>query len=280
MSENTQYRPHRLKPFNELVFTDDFMFRKVLYGNEELCKELIELILDIEIDHIEYVDEDHDIKPMPEKRGVRLDVYVKDENNTVFDIEMQNLVREALPKRTRYYQSMIDIGHLKSGAKFGDLPDSYIIFICMFDPYERDFHKYEFRELCIQDTNIELGSGATKVFINAKSAEPDMSPEMKAFLDYLCGRGAASDLTKKIEDDVARIKANKPWEVEYMHWDEMIEESREEGISIGDTNRGYSDVDRVIESGWADAETACSKLKVDYEAYKAYKSAAAEKAVQ
>ena len=60
-----------------------------------------------------------------------------------------------------------------------------------------------------------------------------------------------------------------------MHWDEMIEESREEGISIGDTNRGYSDVDRVIESGWADAETACSKLKVDYEAYKAYKGAAA-----
>ena len=68
-----------------------------------------------------------------------------------------------------------------------------------------------------------------------------------------------------------------------MHWDEMIEESRAEGreegraegISIGDMNRGYSDVDRIVETGWADAETACSKLKVDYEAYKAYRSAAA-----
>ena len=84
-----------------------------------------------------------------------------------------------------------------------------------------------------------------------------------------------------------------------MHWDEMIEESREEGekaglekgraegekaglekgraegISIGDMNRGYCDVDCLIADGRYDEAEACKLLKVDYEAYKAYKSAAA-----
>ena len=99
----------------------------------------------------------------------------------------------------------------------------------------------------------------------------------------MCGRGAASDLTKRIEEDVARIKANKPWEVEYMHWDEMIEESRAEGREEGRAEgrkegseyRGYDAVDRVIADGKYNEDEACKLLKVDYEAYKAYRSAAA-----
>ena len=57
-----------------------------------------------------------------------------------FTLEMQNWKMLNLPKRTRYYQSMIDIDHLASGAEYGDLPDSYIIFISMFDPLERSRH--------------------------------------------------------------------------------------------------------------------------------------------
>ena len=37
----------------------------------------------------------------PEYKGVRLDVYAKDENNTHYDVEMQVAKKEALVKRTR-----------------------------------------------------------------------------------------------------------------------------------------------------------------------------------
>ena len=37
----------------------------------------------------------------PEYKGVRLDVYAKDENNTHYDVEMQVAKKEALAKRTR-----------------------------------------------------------------------------------------------------------------------------------------------------------------------------------
>lgn len=38
-----------------------------------------------------------------------MDVYVEDDNNTVFDIEMQTTKQKDLPKRSRYYQGMIDL---------------------------------------------------------------------------------------------------------------------------------------------------------------------------
>ena len=125
------------------------------------------------------------------------------------------------------------------------MPDSYIVFICTFDPYGKGLHKYEFRELCLQDTSIELGSGTSKVFINARSKRKDMSEDMRAFLDYLCGNAASSDLTKRIDDGVAQVKAFKPWEAEYMQLYDMMSlveqdarrialaEGREEGREIG-----------------------------------------------
>ena len=40
------------KKYEELDFTDDFMFGKVLYHNPDLCRELLELILNRKIKKI------------------------------------------------------------------------------------------------------------------------------------------------------------------------------------------------------------------------------------
>ena len=37
------------KKYEELRFTDDFMFSKVLTNNPEICRRLLELFLDIKI---------------------------------------------------------------------------------------------------------------------------------------------------------------------------------------------------------------------------------------
>lgn len=63
----------------------------------------------------------------PEYKGVRLDVYAKDENNPHYDVEMQLLKRDALPKRSRYYHSQMDMELLSSGAKYEKLPNTYVI---------------------------------------------------------------------------------------------------------------------------------------------------------
>lgn len=41
----------------------------------------------------------------PEYKGVRLDVYARDEQRTCYNIEMQALPKPALERRSRYYHS-------------------------------------------------------------------------------------------------------------------------------------------------------------------------------
>ena len=220
----------------------------------------------MKIDHIEYKDSEYLIEDTTESKSVRLDVYLSDEEGTVFDLEMQNYSGRDLPKRSRYYQSMIDIDNLASGKGYAELPDSYIVFICTFDPFKDGMHKYEFHDLCIQDPGIELETGASKVFINAKSREEEMSVDMRAFLEYLCGEKPTSDLTKKIASTITKIKANEHMRREYMQVGELMEEYGEkrfkEGIEKGiekemaDTKRIYmylkregrlSDYERIFE---------------------------------
>ena len=103
-------REYNYKPVEELTFTDDFMFGAVM-KHKEICIGVLERLLHIKIDHIEYPKLQKHLKPFYTSKGVRLDVYVKD-SNRVFDVELQNRKFEALGKRTRYYQSMIDMDNL------------------------------------------------------------------------------------------------------------------------------------------------------------------------
>ena len=275
MNKDNEIKSRFRKPYQELEFTDDYMFSKVLYHDKELCRRLAELLLDIEIEKIEYADREHAISATSDSKGVRMDVYVRDDKGTVIDLEMQNLTETPLPKRMRFYQSMIDIEHLAAGKEYSELPDSYIVFICMFDPYGKDLPKYEFRELCLQDTSIELETGASKVFINARSRRKDMSEEMRAFFDYLCGGGANSDLTKDIDAGVSYAKAFKPWEAEYMQLHEMMKDERtigyNEGLEQGREEAKYEDVDRLVAEEDYDAKRACEILEVSFDDYMQYK---------
>ena len=117
------------KPVEDLVFSDDFMFGAVM-RDPEICKGVIERLLQIKIDRIEYPEFQKTISPFYTKKGVRLDVYVAD-SDRVFDVECQSYKVENIGKRTRYYQSMIDIDSLMKSADYSELKESYVIFICV-----------------------------------------------------------------------------------------------------------------------------------------------------
>ena len=72
-------------------------------------------------------------KPDADAKSIRLDVYVKDNENIVYNIEMQASDTKELPKRSRYYQSLIDLQLIDKGQTYRKLNRSYIIFICLED---------------------------------------------------------------------------------------------------------------------------------------------------
>lgn len=95
--------------WEDLGIANDFLFGKVMQ-DPELCKELLQGILpDLKIDHIEYPELQKSINVDADARSVRLDVYVKDDEGVVYDIEMQIINTKELPKRSRCYHIYLSV---------------------------------------------------------------------------------------------------------------------------------------------------------------------------
>ena len=223
--------------WEELQISNDFIFGKIMQ-DPKLCKELLQRILpELKIDHIEYPETQKAIRPDIDAKSVRLDVYVADSNNTVYDIEMQVAMSKELPKRTRYYQSLLDMQMLDKGESYEGLKPSYIIFICPFDQFGMGRHIYTFENICREDTDIFLEDGTTKIFLNAKGTMDDVSPELKAFLDYVAGKKPADPFVDELEEAVKNARKNREWRREYMTLEmrdrENLEIGREEGRREG-----------------------------------------------
>ena len=75
------------KPFEELTFADDFMFCKVM-EHESLCRPFLEMLFSAQIDKITYLSSQNTVTTNSGAKTVRLDVLVKDEHGTSYDIEM------------------------------------------------------------------------------------------------------------------------------------------------------------------------------------------------
>ena len=223
------------KPVDELSFTDDFMFGTVM-KNQFICKGVIERLLHIKVGKIEYPSLQKTITPFYESKGIRLDVYVSDLER-VFDIEIQTSIPPSLPKRTRYYQSLMDVDNLLRGQSYAELKESYVIFICTQDPFGKSLPVYEFRNICTADGTLFLDDKSVKVFYNVGAYGKEDEPELSALLQYLCERRATSGFTQRIDELVEKAKRNEKFRSWYMSlniWkDDLLREGSQLGEKIG-----------------------------------------------
>ena len=239
------------KPIEELTFTDDFMFGYVL-RDPEICKTLLETLLGIQIEYVEYPELQKSISSFYESKGVRLDVYIKG-SNRVFDIEIQNDFQLALSRRTRYYQSMIDVDDLLKGADYSQLNDSFVIFVCQFDPFNADLPCYTFKNLCLENKNIELNDGTTKVIFNSSAYEKENNLEISAFLKYIKTKVPTSIFTDRLHRLVEEHKLNNKFKNEYLamnlHDRDITRKAFQEGRDAGFTEGEAIGIDKGISQG-------------------------------
>ena len=224
-----------MKKFEDLTFTDHYMFEKVL-KIPEICKELLERLLKIQIERLEYPEVEKTISPYYETKGVRLDVYVKD-NNKVFDIELQNSTDLNLGLRTRYYQSMLDTDNLLKGQHYTELPDSYVVFICKNDPFEKELPIYTFQTVCIENPNLTIKDNAIKKIFNAKAYNKEEDVAIKSFLQYINNNKTVDDFTQRLDSFVEKIKQEEVNRKEYqsmnIHDQDTFLRGKNEGFEAG-----------------------------------------------
>lgn len=237
------------KTWEELEITDDFLFGKVM-RNPEVCKRTIEVILGIEIDRIDYLEEQKAIDMSLDAKSIRLDVYVKDGDNTVYNIEMQPVKRDNLPKRSRYYQGRIDLALIEKGEHYSKLNRSYVIFICSFDLFGKNRCVYTFENCCIEDKEIPLGDETVKVFLNSRGDSAHLDSNLKAFLGYMNHKKESeNDFIAMLDREVKKAKANLEWRREYMTLYIKFQEMMEEGRAEGDMQRLISQVRKKTDKG-------------------------------
>jgi predicted transposase/invertase (TIGR01784 family) len=135
---------------------------------------------------------------------------------------------------------MIDLSMLERGMHFDELEDSFVIFLCKFDPFERGMYRYSFQNACEEKPELKLSDGTFKVFINARSAAEDASDEMRALLAYLMDGHVGSDLTRRIEACVEAGRQRETWKMIYFEQNSreatIRREAKVEGERIGFEN--------------------------------------------
>ena len=257
------------KTIQQLNLEDDFLFAKVM-SDKEVCRKVLEKILGVSIREVSVPATQKTINTLYDGKGIRLDVYLNDNEGTVYNVEMERgkHKRAILPKRSRYYQGNIDLDIISAGEDYRKLKKSFVIFICTFDPFGDRRHLYTFENRCVENPSLTLGDETTKIFLNTKGNMHDVDPEMQEFLAYVENTTddfvsqARSPLIKEIHKKVTEVKESKEMEVEYMTLlqrdRENIELGREEG-SISATK-----IIKLYNKGM-DNESISSSLQLDLE---------------
>lgn len=225
-----------MKPFEELTYTDNFLFGEVMQ-DETTSKNVLEIILGVKIKQVVIAEKEKHIDNIPDRKSIRLDIYLEDDESTVYNIEMQVDDKKDTPKRSRYYQGLMDVKSLPSGTKdYNQLKKSFVIFICLFDPFGHDRCFYTFEERCIEDLILPLGDETRKIFLNASGKKhKEISNELQEFLDYIKDPSTTikSQRIKDLDNRVKKIKADAEARLRYMTLMNWIEEERDDARAEG-----------------------------------------------
>jgi predicted transposase/invertase (TIGR01784 family) len=181
--------------------------------------------------------------------GIRLDAYLEvtetetdvELESDIYDIEPNKVIeKNSLPKRTRYYHSLIDSKLLGSGADYKSLKNVIIIMILPYDPFDRNRMVYTIQNKCIEDSDLPYDDGTKKIFLYTKGTEGNPSQELQEMLKYI-ENSIVTNVTNQniaaIHQYVSNVKHDREVGVQYMkswEYEQMIrDESLAEGLAEG-----------------------------------------------
>ena len=228
----------------DLTLLDRFLFSETIEDPRNL-QIILEIILGKEV-LLKYLPQpEKEQKKSPLYRYIRVDVWSEDIYNTVYDVEVQKKDTRNLPRRSRFYQSLMDGRLLKPGeSDFNQLKDICLIIIAPFDIFGYEKYQYTFEMRCREVPQLAMEDGATRIFLNTHGKNPeDVSPELVELLYYMehsnqrTSVSYQSSRVRELQGNVNTIVENEEMGVRFMQaWEELLlerQEGREEGLQLG-----------------------------------------------
>ena len=149
MEKNQSREPRRL------LFSDDPMFKRVM-EREDICRGVIERIIRVPVGKVVYHNTEQEVRGLPWGKTIRLDSYLVESDGRPFEVEMQVGRCPAFPKRLRGYQSVMDAATLRRGEDYDRLKESYLVFICLEDPFGEGLPVYTVERTCLESPRTAI----------------------------------------------------------------------------------------------------------------------------
>ena len=135
MAQETQFNkiyPFEMYPVEYTFNLSDFALFLSVMKDKRAYQNVLSIILNEPDVKVAEVKVEQVILNKFGKRAIRLDAWGRTEDDRQINIEMENHSNnDNIPKRSRFYQGLIDTPILKSGrkTKYRELPSTIIIFI-------------------------------------------------------------------------------------------------------------------------------------------------------
>ena len=256
--------------YEKLTIRNKFMFGKVTQ-NPVIAQKMADLLTPVEIGAVTETEREKFLQHRSSSKYVKLDMYLEDENGRVVDTEMQNksnnkMVQEELPLRIRYYQGMIDQEILSSGTDYIFLKETYIIFICTYDPFGKGKYVYHFHMTCDEDESIQLHDKMNWIFYNTTADLSDAPEGIKKFLSYVENEHAEDEFTRLLDKEVKSARLNEEWRSEYLKTYVNDMDMKREGYLEGEEHgkaEGERERDRFLVNRWKQKGKEISEIADD-----------------
>ena len=234
---NREHELTRLaQQWEELTIANDRMFSMAMENNA-ICRELIRRIFpELAIDRVQRVTVQKQVNTPLDARTVRFDVYIRDDQQRTYIVEMQVANRQNLPYRLRYYLEQVDYSILGPGDNYEKLAGypTYVIFFCDFDYYGQDRPEYRFEWRNIDQPDLAAGTGQQLVVFNAQASTFHDNIGVAGFLKLMHNQIAAGDpLVEQVTQEMKRIKQDPERRRDYMRYELDLMDARSDGMAIG-----------------------------------------------
>lgn len=135
----------------------------------------------------------------------------------------------------------MDMDILVKGCNYAELPDSYVIFLCDFDPFGAGKYRYTFQITCREAENIFLKDGRCIVFLNTRGENSkDVPKELVSFLKFVHAdlkesqKDFQDDYVRQVQKSVTHIRESREMEERFMLLELLLEDERRERQKQGE----------------------------------------------
>lgn len=216
---------YTIQMVQKMTLMDD-IFARQIFKNHECSQLLIRTILDNQDIQIQELTVQEDVGGSIYK-SVILDILAKDNDGILYNIEIQRADKGAEPVRARYHSSMLDTHILAKGQKYGDLTQTYIIFITENDILKGDQMLYTIKRY-VEQTNKQFADGSNIIYVN--TGKTDDTALGKLIHDLKCVD--PEQMYYEVLRQETKIGKNDRERMKKMS--SIVDEIRADGIKVGE----------------------------------------------